>query len=238
MIVMQRLRILPLLVIVAGLAFTVRVGEVFYGLDDIGSAHAQEEVQAEAPPMPETEDDGENDAGQSGMEESAEGSGDGSEDNGEEGEVEDWQDAGEADFAYSEVQAGLYKDLAERRRELEQREKELGLQRALLEATERELNQKMRELTAVRDEIQLLLREENKEEDARVNSLVKIYEGMKAKDAARIFNTLDIGVLISVIAEMSERKSAPILAAMNPERARTVTILLAQRKQLPELPPQ
>ena len=57
------------------------------------------------------------------------------------------------------------------------------------------------------------------------------------KDAARIFDTLDIDILVDVMANMSERKMSPILAAMNPERARTVTIMLAQQKQLPELPP-
>ena len=64
---------------------------------------------------------------------------------------------------------------------------------------------------------------------------MKIYEGMKAKDAARIFNTLDIDVLLDVITGMSERKSAPILAEMDAERARTVTILMVQKKQMPEM---
>ena len=67
---------------------------------------------------------------------------------------------------------------------------------------------------------------------------MKIYEGMKAKDAANIFNTLDIDVLLAVMSRMSERKSAPVLAEMDPERARTVTILLAQQKQIPSIPPQ
>ena len=59
---------------------------------------------------------------------------------------------------------------------------------------------------------------------------------MKAKDAARIFDTLDLDVLVSVVSQMSERRLSPILAGMNPERARTVTIVLAEQKQLPKLP--
>ena len=61
---------------------------------------------------------------------------------------------------------------------------------------------------------------------------------MKPDDAARIFNTLDMDVVMKVIGNMSERKSGPVIAAMNPERARQVTQLLAQQKRLPELPPQ
>jgi len=42
--------------------------------------------------------------------------------------------------------------------------------------------------------------------------------------------------LVEVIARMSERKAAPILAKMNPDRAKTVTIRLAERKKLPDVP--
>ena len=49
----------------------------------------------------------------------------------------------------------------------------------------------------------------------------------------RIF---DLDILVEVISRMSERKVSPVLAAMNPERARTITIMLAEQKSLPELP--
>ena len=56
---------------------------------------------------------------------------------------------------------------------------------------------------------------------------------MKPKDAARIFEELDMEVLLEVIERMKERKTAPILAQMNPQRAKTVTLELAQRRELP-----
>ena len=95
---------------------------------------------------------------------------------------------------------------------------------------------KYKELLKLRSEIEDLLGQQSEAEKARIDSLVKIYEGMKPKDAARIFDTLDLDVLVAVMSKMSERKLSPILAAMNPERARTVTIMLAEEKQLPELP--
>lgn len=147
-----------------------------------------------------------------------------------------WQDAGDTNFAYSGVQEDLYKDLTTRRQDLEKQEQQLALREALLEAGERELDQKMRELEIIRSELESLLEEQSAEEEARITKLVKIYEGMKAKDAAQIFNTLDMDVLLAVVGQMSERKSSPVLAAMSPERARAVTILLAQQKQLPTLP--
>ena len=80
-----------------------------------------------------------------------------------------------------------------------------------------------------------MLKQQTDEEEKRIKSLVKIYEGMKAKDAARIFNTLDMDILVRVMAGMSERKLSPILASMEPDRARSVTILLAEQKSLPSI---
>ena len=56
---------------------------------------------------------------------------------------------------------------------------------------------------------------------------------MKPKDAARIFEQLDMVVLLDVIERMKERKSAPILAKMKPQRAKEITLELAQRRGLP-----
>lgn len=244
----ERLRVLPMLLIVAVLCFTIRLGDF---ARHAGSAFAQQEVKAEdetkPPPLPaektpetkaeikaETEKPapaeakpadvtlptiakkGENPA--------------------KEGQA--WRDAGEEDFTYSGVQEGLYRDLTKRREDLEKREKALTTREALLEAAEREMDQKVRELTALRTQIEGLMVKQTEEEKARAQSLVKIYEGMKAKDAARIMNSLETDVLLQVLTAMSERKSAPILAEMDPERARTVTVLMAQQQALPQLPAQ
>lgn len=147
----------------------------------------------------------------------------------------EWKDSSDNDLEYSAVNMQLFEDLAKRRTELESREKELATRAALLQAAERNLDQKYKELNDLRTEVKDLLQQQNDEETARIASLVKIYEGMKAKDAARIFDTLDMDVLLQVIGKMSERKSAPIIAAMNPERARSVTIMLAEQKALPTL---
>lgn len=241
----MRFRILPVLVLVAFLALAIRIGEFSMGVSSGGFASAQSEVNEEMPPMP-SETIGDAEGEDVAMSEAAteEEAAEGDETTGpampdmEDAEQVEWKDATESEYEYSPVREELYEDLAERREGLQQRERQLATREAILEAAERELDQKLRELTAVRDEISALLERQSEEELARINSLVKIYEGMKAKDAANIFNTLDIDVLMAVMSRMSERKSAPIMAEMNPERARTVTILLAQQKQIPSIPPQ
>lgn len=148
----------------------------------------------------------------------------------------DWKGADDLDDEYSEVRMELFEDLSKRRRDLDQKERDLQMREALLKATQAELEQKYQELTTIKTDIEELLNRQTEEEDKRITSLVKIYEGMKAKDAARIFDTLDMDVLLQVMTRMSERKTAPILAAMNGDKARNVTIMLAEQNKLPSLP--
>lgn len=149
---------------------------------------------------------------------------------------EDWRGAEDLDDEYSDVKMELFSDLAKRRKDLEAKEKELAMREALLKAARAELQQKTDELNGIKADIESLLQKQTTQENERIASLVKIYEGMKAKDAAVIFNSLELDVLLQVITKMSERKSAPILAAMDPEKARTVTIMLAEQNKLPTLP--
>lgn len=148
----------------------------------------------------------------------------------------DWKGADDLDDEYSDVKLELFNDLAKRRKDIEAKEKEIALREALLKAGQAELEQKYQEMTTIKGDIEALLKKQNDEENKRIASLVKIYEGMKAKDAARIFDTLDMDVLLQVMTKMSERKSAPILAAMNADKARNVTIMLAEQNKLPSLP--
>lgn len=137
------------------------------------------------------------------------------------------------DFARSEIE--VLQNLSERRKELDAKEESLQRKEAILKATEQQIEQKIAEMGSLRDELKTLLKEQSDEEQKRIRSLVRIYEGMKPKDAARILNTLETDILIAVMERMSERKSAPILAEMDSDRARQVTTLLAERKQLPNL---
>jgi flagellar motility protein MotE (MotC chaperone) len=65
------------------------------------------------------------------------------------------------------------------------------------------------------------------EDEARVAQLVKVYETMKPKDAAQVFDRLEMPVLLPIAARMREVRLASILAAMDPAEARAVTMALA-----------
>lgn len=248
----ERIKILPILIMVAMLAFSVRLVEVYAGFKDLsGSVHAAAEKEQPVDSQAELEklvaQDAENDAAseeemvvaandaepeEPSIQEDAD------DDMPEPPSMEDskWMDASDSDFDVTGVKMEMFKDMSARRQELDKRERALVTREALLRAAEQELDRKYQEMAELRGKIENLLETQSEEEQARIKSLVKIYEGMKPKEAARIFDTLDLDVLVSVMSRMSERKLSPVLAAMNPERARTVTIVLAEEKQLPELP--
>ena len=68
---------------------------------------------------------------------------------------------------------------------------------------------------------------------AEIDRLVKVFEGMKAKDAARIFDRLDLKILVEVVTQINPRKMSEVLAAMAPERAEKLTVALATMARSP-----
>lgn len=257
-----KFRIVPLLVIVALMAFSVRLVDFVAGVSSLsGRAFAEsppasggqgaqppeaalKDPVAEPKPQEAPQKSGDKDArGDSGAVSPAPGAAvekeppaSGGAENAEGGPDVRWRDASDEEPEFQEVKKEVFEDLVERRETLDRREKELAAREALLKAAEQELDRKYQELALLRGRIETLLEKQSGEEQARVASLVKIYENMKPKEAARIFDTLDLDVLVSVVSKMSERRLSPILAAMNPERARTVTIMLSEEKSLPSLP--
>ena len=124
----------------------------------------------------------------------------------------------------------LLQQLAERRAALDRRAAELRQREVVLQAAETRVDEKIAKLAALEKEIGGLVDKQSDEDAARVKSLVKIYETMKPHDAARIFEQLDMPVLLNVVEHMKERNAAPILAGMDPARARAVTLALAERR--------
>jgi flagellar motility protein MotE (MotC chaperone) len=137
-------------------------------------------------------------------------------------------------MSYSEIR--LLQELAERRNLLNKREKQLDQREVLLKAAKQRLVETQQELKQIKRDIKKLLNLKDKEESQRINRLVSIYSSMKPKDAATIFDDLDMTVLLDVMQTMKERKIAPIIAAMNAKRARQLTKRLAERLVLPKIP--
>jgi flagellar motility protein MotE (MotC chaperone) len=122
--------------------------------------------------------------------------------------------------------------LAERRDGIEKRERDLVAREGLMKAGESRIDGKIAELHDLQKTIEGLLQKYDKQKQAEIESLVKIYGAMKPKDAAAIFDTLEMPILLAVVQNMKEAKTAPIMALMSRERAKALTEELSQRKQI------
>ncbi len=134
----------------------------------------------------------------------------------------------------NESEVKVLQSLAARRDALNNRESSLDLQEKLLMAAENRVNEKIDKLKAIEVHIVGMLKTRDEEQEAQIASLVKIYETMKAKDAARIFERLETETLLDVAARMKEQKVAAIMANMSADSAQDLTVRLVKRREMPE----
>jgi flagellar motility protein MotE (MotC chaperone) len=113
---------------------------------------------------------------------------------------------------------------------MDQREAELA-------AADRRLSERVQQLSALQGRLESMEADREKHQSVNWAGLVKIYENMKPRDAATIFDALDMQVLLQVLDRMQARRVAPVLAAMQPERARLATQLLAEMRTRAITPP-
>lgn len=125
--------------------------------------------------------------------------------------------------------------LQQRRAEVLELEARLALREAAVRAAEADVMAQIERLEAFQLELEALVGAAEAEEEERLQQLVKMYESMRAKSAAAIFDQLELPVILAVAKRMREARMAAILAAMNPNRARVVTTELARERELPHL---
>ncbi len=121
-------------------------------------------------------------------------------------------------------------ELRQRRQELDAREAAIAERESILHAAEQKLGTRIAELQALQGKLEDLEASQRQRDDASWQGLVKLYETMKPRDAAVIFNELAMPVLLQVLDRMKEAKAAAVLAAMNPDKARDVTTELARMR--------
>jgi len=247
---LAKVRFLPLTIFFATLLLTVKVSDIWDGVDGLMSssinvsealAQAQEPQQPAASDLPAPSNAPAAGAGEAPLplpqaqgEVPAGGS-----------SVTSGMPAGEAEemsrlikddpTLLTPAEIEILQQLAVRRDQLDAREREIEMRTGLLNAAEERINKKIAELQTLRTTIDGLIKKFDAQQDAKLSSLVKIYENMKPKEAARIFEDLEMDTLLEVSERMKERKLAAIIAKMTPEKAREVTVELRRLRELPKV---
>ena len=100
--------------------------------------------------------------------------------------------------SFTPAEVEVLQKLSGRRMELEQRSGQMAMREKILQATEKRIDTKIGELKNLEGRIKKLLLQHDKEAEGQIKSLVKVYESMKPKDAARIFEELEMDILLDV----------------------------------------
>src|SRR6266404_1164933 len=129
----------------------------------------------------------------------------------------------------SPSERAILERLQARRQELEARAREIDIRENLLKSAEKRIEGRVEELKSVEARIATKTEQKNEAEVARFKGLVTMYEGMKPKDAAKVFDRLEMPVLIEIASQIAPRKMSDILGQMSAEAAERLTVELARR---------
>ena len=116
------------------------------------------------------------------------------------------------------------------------REQSIELREAVVQAVETRVHEQVAKLERLNGDLQRLLGEVSTDQRERIAQLIKVYEAMKAKNAAAIFDPMALDLLLPIVRGMRETKVAAIVAEMDPAKARALTAELARERPLPKPP--
>ena len=129
----------------------------------------------------------------------------------------------------SASERAILERLQARRQELEARAREIEIRESLMKSAEKRIESKIEELKAVEARIATATGAKSEADAARFKGIVTMYEAMRPKDAAKVFDRLEMPVLYEIASQIAPRKMSDILGLMQAEAAERLTVELARR---------
>jgi flagellar motility protein MotE (MotC chaperone) len=129
----------------------------------------------------------------------------------------------------SAAERAILERLQARRQELDARAREVEIRESLLKAAEKRIDAKVQEMKAVEGQVGKAAEQNSEAEASRFKGIITMYEAMKPKDAAKIFDRLEMPVLIEIAMQIAPRKMSDILGLMTAEAAEKLTVEMARR---------
>ena len=129
----------------------------------------------------------------------------------------------------SDAERAILERLQSRRQELDTRAREIDIRESLLKEAEKRIESKVEEMKAIEAKTQADKAAKAEAQNAKLKGLVATYEGMKPKDAAKVFDKLEMPVLIEIASQIKPRNMSDILGLMQTDAAERLTVELARR---------
>jgi len=132
----------------------------------------------------------------------------------------------------TEAESLVLAKLKNRREELDRRAQALDLREQTVRAAEHTLQSRIDEYQRLKTDVETLLRTYDEAQEKELQTLAIYYEKMKPKDAARVFDSLEMVYLVDIIRRMKESKVAEIIGRMETAKAEALTTELAKKPDL------
>jgi flagellar motility protein MotE (MotC chaperone) len=129
----------------------------------------------------------------------------------------------------SASERAILERLQARRQEIEARQREIDIRESLLKEAEKRIQTKVDQMKSFEAKAQAEKDQKADADNARFKGIVTMYEGMKPKDAAKVFDRLEMPVLIEIASQIAPRKMSDIMGQMQPDSAERLTVELARR---------
>ena len=130
----------------------------------------------------------------------------------------------------TQAELDVLQSLRSRREVLDAREAELALRESMIAAAQHNLEGRLEEWRRLEGRVSGLLERFESERSEELERLASYYEKMKPKDAARVFNELDMPYLIDIVSRMKDGQVAAIIGKMDTTKAMGLTVELARRR--------
>lgn len=125
----------------------------------------------------------------------------------------------------------LVQSLQERQARLEDKEQQLNRREEELRVLYQRIEEKLNNLLTLRKEVGALVEEKAAFEEKRFEHLVKVYEGMKAEEAASLIERLNEETAVKLLFRMKDKKVGQLLGFVKPDVAVKLSERLAAQRQ-------
>ena len=123
----------------------------------------------------------------------------------------------------------LLTELLRREEALKKREAALQDQEKALEIAGKAIETRLVALEEAEDALRETLSIADKAAESDLARLTDVYQNMKPKDAAALFETMDPGFAAGFLSRMPPDAAANVLAGLSPEAAYTISVVMAGR---------
>lgn len=128
-----------------------------------------------------------------------------------------------------DASSALLQALLEREKKAEEKDRRIEERLQILQAAEKQYETRLKQLTEAEERLKATIALASTAAEDDLARLTTVYENMKAKDAAKLFEAMSPDFAAGFLSRMKPESAAGIMAGLSPDAAYSVSVILAGR---------